>query len=146
LKKGVDLVTKPYQNYIRQEVEGATKGKLVLLLYDGAIKFMRIAVLAIEEGKIPDAHNNIMKAQNIIYELMSSLNMDAGEISQNLLKLYDFMIWTLIEANRTKDKTKIESVASIMSELREAWKGVVEQEEKGAAKVEEKPKSINFAG
>lgn len=139
-------MTKPYQNYIRQEVEGATKGKLVLLLYDGAIKFMRLAVLAIEEGKVPDAHNNIMKAQNIIYELMSSLNMDAGEISQNLLRLYDFMIWSLIEANKSKDKTKVESVVSIMTELREAWKSVVEQEERGGAAAETASKSINFAG
>lgn len=139
-------MTKPYQNYIRQEVEGATKGKLVLLLYDGAVKFMRIAVLAIEEGKIPEAHNNIMKAQNIIYELMSSLNMDAGEISQNLLRLYDFMIWSLIEANKSKDKTKVESAISIMTELREAWKGVVEQEERGGSSIEAAPKSINFAG
>ncbi|GAB1534703.1 flagellar export chaperone FliS [Geovibrio sp. ADMFC3] len=139
-------MTKPYQNYIRQEVEGATKGKLVLLLYDGAIKFMRLSVIAIEEGKIPEAHNNIMKAQNIIYELMSSLNMDIGEISQNLLRLYDFMIWSLIEANKNKDKTKVESVISIMSELREAWKGVVEQEEKTGSTVEAASKSINFAG
>ncbi|QAR33250.1 flagellar export chaperone FliS [Geovibrio thiophilus] len=139
-------MTKPYQNYIRQEVEGATKGKLVLLLYDGAIKFMRIAVLAMEEGKIPEAHNNIMKAQNIVYELMSSLNMDAGEISQNLLRLYDFMIWSLIEANKSKDKAKVESAISVMCELREAWKGVVEQEERGNSSIEAASKSINFAG
>lgn len=139
-------MTKPYQNYIKQEVEGATKGKLVLLLYDGAIKFMRIAIFAIEEGKIPEAHNNLMKAQNIVYELMSSLNMDAGDISQNLLKLYDFIIWTLIEANKEKDKAKVESVLSIMSELREAWKGAVDQEERGSAQSEETAKSINFAG
>jgi flagellar protein FliS len=139
-------VAKPYQNYIKQEVEGATKGKLVLLLYDGAIKFMRISVLAIEEGKIPEAHNNLMKAQNIVYELMSSLNMEAGDISQNLLRLYDFIIYTLIEANKEKDKTKVESVISIMSELREAWKGAVDQEERGSVKKEETAKSINYAG
>lgn len=139
-------MAKPYQNYIKQEVEGATKGKLVLLLYDGAIKFMRISVLAIEEGKIPEAHNNLMKAQNIVYELMSSLNMEAGDISQNLLRLYDFIIYTLIEANKEKDKTKVESVISIMSELREAWKGAVDQEERGSVKKEETAKSINYAG
>jgi flagellar protein FliS len=143
-------VANPYQNYIRQEVEGATKGKLVLLLYDGAIKFMRLSNLAIEEGNIPEAHNNIMKAQNIIYELMASLNMEAGEVSQNLLRLYDFMIWTLIEANKSKDGTKVSSVIKIMRELREAWKGVVEQEENGGIRAvmeeEGKTKSINFAG
>ncbi|WP_303850437.1 flagellar export chaperone FliS [Seleniivibrio woodruffii] len=138
----------PYKNYIKQEVEGATKGKLVLLLYDGAIKFMRIAVKAIDDKNIQDSHNNIMKAQNIIYELMSTLNMDAGDISKNLLRLYDFMVWQLIEANREKSKDKVESVIKLMSNLREAWREVVQKEE-GTAKPETheaEVRSINFAG
>lgn len=138
----------PYKNYIKQEVEGATKGKLVLLLYDGAIKFMRIAVKAIDDKNIQDSHNNIMKAQNIIYELMSTLNMDAGDISKNLLRLYDFMVWQLIEANREKSKDKVESVIKLMSNLREAWREVVQKEE-GAVKPETQEtevRSINFAG
>jgi flagellar protein FliS len=139
----------PYKNYIKQEVEGATKGKLVLLLYDGAIKFMRIAVKAIDEKNIQDSHNNIMKAQNIIYELMSTLNMDAGDISKNLLRLYDFMVWQLIEANREKSKDKVESVIKLMSNLREAWREVVQKEEGATAKPEQQEteaRSINFAG
>ncbi|MGE4266141.1 MAG: flagellar export chaperone FliS [Deferribacterales bacterium] len=139
----------PYKNYIKQEVEGATKGKLVLLLYDGAIKFMRIAVKAIDDKNIQDSHNNIMKAQNIIYELMSTLNMDAGDISKNLLRLYDFMVWQLIEANREKSKDKVESVIKLMSNLREAWREVVQKEEGTAARPESQEaevRSINFAG
>jgi len=136
----------PYKNYIKQEVEGATKGKLVLLLYDGAIKFMRISIKAIDENNIQDAHNNIMKAQNIIYELMSTLNMEVGDISRNLMRLYDFMIWQLIEANKEKNQEKIESVIKLMSSLRDAWKDVVQKEE-GSQKPEmEENKSINFAG
>ena len=137
----------PYKNYIRQEVEGATKGKLILLLYDGAIKFMRISMKAIDEKDIPTAHKNIMKAQNIIYELMSSLNMDAGDISKNLMRLYDFMIWQLIEANKEKNKDKVESVVQLMSNLREAWREVVQKEEGGVPQPQEQAgKSINFAG
>ena len=136
----------PYKNYIKQEVEGATKGKLVLLLYDGAIKFMRVAVKAIDDNNIQDAHNNIMKAQNIIYELMSTLNMEVGDISRNLMRLYDFMIWQLIEANKEKSQEKIGTVIKLMSSLRDAWKDVVQKEE-GSAKIEqEENKSINFAG
>ncbi|WP_022850052.1 flagellar export chaperone FliS [Limisalsivibrio acetivorans] len=138
-------MSNPYQNYIKQEVEGATKGKLVLLLYDGAIKFMKLAIIAVNEENVPEAHNNIMKAENIIYELMSTLNMDAGEISDNLMRLYDFMIWQLIEANKTKDKQKIESVIELMASLREAWKEVVKQEE-GSGEQSGEAKSINFAG
>jgi len=136
----------PYKNYIKQEVEGATKGKLVLLLYDGAIKFMRVSVKAIEENNIQGAHNNIMKAQNIIYELMSTLNMDAGDISRNLMRLYDFMIWQLIEANKEKSKDKVDSVIKLMSSLRDAWKDVIAQEEGTQNKQQEEGKSINFAG
>lgn len=138
----------PYKNYIKQEVEGATKGKLVLLLYDGAIKFMRIAVKSIEDENIQDAHNGIMRAQNIIYELMSTLNMEAGDISNNLLKLYDFMVWQLIEANKDKNKEKVEVVIRLMSELREAWREVVAKEEGGVVKqsAEQETKSVNFAG
>lgn len=136
----------PYKNYIKQEVEGATKGKLVLLLYDGAIKFMRVAGKAIEEKNIQEAHNNIMKAQNIVYELMSTLNMDAGEISRNLMRLYDFMIWQLIDANKEKDKDKLENVIKLMSSLREAWRDVVQKEEGSAKPEAEENKSINFAG
>lgn len=136
----------PYKNYIKQEVEGATKGKLVLLLYDGAIKFMRVAQKSIDDGNIQESHNNIMKAQNIIYELMSTLNMDAGEISKNLMRLYDFMIWQLVEANKEKDKEKVESVIKLMASLREAWKDVVAKEEGTLKQEQEETKSINFAG
>lgn len=137
----------PYRNYIKQEVEGATRGKLVLLLYDGAIKFMRVAVKSIDENNIQDAHNGIMRAQNIIYELMSTLNMDAGDVSKNLLRLYDFMVWQLIEANKEKSKEKVDVVINLMSSLRDAWREVVAKEE-GMVKNDQEveTKSVNFAG
>ena len=141
------MVSKPYQNYIKQEVEGATKGKLVLLLYDGAIKFMRQACVHIEDEEVASAHNSIMRAQNIIYELMSTLNMDAGEVSQNLLRLYDFVIWQLIEANRDKSVEKLTPVIDLLTSLREAWKDVVGKEEGTLDNSKETDaKSINFAG
>lgn len=135
----------PYKSYLKQEIEGATKGKLVLLLYDGAIKFLRVAKRAIEKKDIQESHNNIIKAENILFELMSTLDMDAGgDIATNLLRLYDFMIWQLIDANKTKDAEKVESVIKLMSDLRDAWKTIVDKEEKEAGEGEKK--SINFAG
>ncbi|MBQ3033113.1 MAG: flagellar export chaperone FliS [Deferribacterales bacterium] len=143
------MQTTAYQNYRKQEVEGATKGKIVVLLFEGAIKFLKIANKNIDEKDIQGSHNNIVKAENILYELMSTLNMDAGEISVNLMKLYDFMIWQLIEANRDKDKNKINSVIELLVPLKDAWKEVVEKEsitlvKKPVEKTE--VKSINFAG
>ncbi|MBC7197254.1 MAG: flagellar protein FliS, partial [Deferribacterales bacterium] len=63
------MVSNPYRTYLKNEIEGATKGKLILLLYDGAIKFLRQANKYIELKDIPNAHQNIIKAENIIYEL-----------------------------------------------------------------------------
>ncbi|MGB9731086.1 MULTISPECIES: flagellar export chaperone FliS [Calditerrivibrio] len=119
------------KTYLKNEIEGATKGKLVLLLYDGAIKFINMAVKAIEEKNIVAAHENIIKAENILYELLSTLNMEAGEIAENLFKLYDFAIWQLVEANKTKDVEKLTPVLGILKTLRDAWKEVVTQEELG---------------
>lgn len=139
----------PYQNYKKQEVEGATKGKIVVLLFEGTIKFLRIAMKAIDENNIQDAHNNIIKAENILYELMSTLNMDAGEIASNLMKLYDFMIWQLVEANKDKDKAKIQSVIDLLIPLCDAWKEVVNKENITVVKNpvnKSDAKSINFAG
>lgn len=136
----------PIKTYLKNEIEGATKGKLVLLLYDGAIKYMKLACKYIDEKNIPEAHMNIVKAENIIYELMSTLNMEeGGEIAENLLKLYDFMVYQLIMANKDKDKSKIESVIKLMMVLREGWKQIVEKEEK-ADTSEVVKKKINISG
>ncbi|BAI80064.1 flagellar protein FliS [Deferribacter desulfuricans SSM1] len=136
----------PIKTYLKNEIEGATKGKLVLLLYDGTIKYMKLACKYIDEKNIPEAHMNIVKAENIIYELMSTLNMEeGGEIAENLLKLYDFMVYQLIMANKDKDKSKIESVIKLMMVLREGWKQIVEKEEK-ADTSEVVKKKINISG
>lgn len=140
------MVSNPYQTYLKNEIEGATKGKLVLLLYDGAIKFLKLANRYIELKDIPNAHKHIIKAENIIYELMSTLNMDAGEIAENLLKLYDFMVWQLIEANMEKDSNKINSVIKLLTNLREGWKIIVEKEQEVESESENKKRSVNFTG
>jgi flagellar protein FliS len=137
----------PYKTYLKNEIEGATQGKLVLLLYDGAIKFLKYSVKYIEEKNIEEAHSNIMKAENILFELMSTLNMDAGEISQNLLKLYDFMVWQLIEANKDKDMQKIKAVIKLLTMLRDGWKEMLLNHSKDSEQIKDKEAvKINFAG
>lgn len=118
-----------YGNYLKQEVEGATQGQLIVMLYDAAIRFMRNGIKGIEEKHIENAHNNIIKAEEILYELMSTLNTDeGGEIADHLLRLYDFMIWTLIEANTSKSIDKINEVLKLMIPLRDAWKEALAKE------------------
>jgi flagellar protein FliS len=134
-----------YQNYLKQEVEGASQAKIVVLLYEAAIKFMRAAARAIEEKKIEDAHNNLVKTQNIIYELISTLNTDAGgSIAEELMKLYEYMLWQLEEANTSKDAGRIESVVRIITPLKDAWKEVAARENEPKKDLEAKP--INITG
>jgi flagellar protein FliS len=135
-----------YQNYLKQEVEGASQTKIVVLLYEAAIKFMRIAVKAIEDKDVEVAHNNLVRTQNIIYELMSTLNTDAGgEIAEELMKLYDYMIWQLEEANTIKDISAIENVIRIITPLKDAWKEVVARENE-TKKEKSETKPINITG
>jgi flagellar protein FliS len=134
-----------YGNYLKQEVEGASRGKLVVMLYEACIKFLKIAIKAIEEKNIEAAHNNIIKAQNIVYELMATLNTDeGGQLADHLLRLYDYVVWELVEANVSKNTQKIENVLKVMTPLKDAWREAVQKE--SAPKEAQEAKSINIAG
>jgi flagellar protein FliS len=91
------------------------------MLYDGAIKFLNLANDAISKKDISASNNNIIKAQNIITELMVSLNMEVGEIAKNLYSLYDYMNRRLIQANIKKDPQIVNEVKGMLVELRETW-------------------------
>ncbi len=117
-------VTNPYQQYKKNQIDTADQGKLIVMLYDGAIRFVSKAIELIETPKAKDIetiHNSIVRAQDIIAELMSSLNMDVGEISQRLLSIYMYMNTKLIEANIHKKKEPLEEVRKHLTELRDAW-------------------------
>jgi len=129
-------------NYLTNDIEGASQGKLVILLYDGAIKFLKLSLKYLEEKDIEKCHNNIMKAENIIYGLMLNVDQKAGKLSDNLLKVYEFLLWQLKEANRLKDKEKILSVITLLDSLRNSWSIAVLKNNN--ANVGEK-KSINMS-
>ena len=90
------------------------------MLYDGAIRFLGQAIKAIEEKDVAGRNTNLLKAQDIVREFMSTLNMDY-EIAKNLLGLYDFLLQRLIEANVKNDKEIIQEVQSWLIELRDTW-------------------------
>ena len=82
----------PYAQYKNTQIQTATPGQLILLLYEGGIKFCKLAKLSIEEKNIMNANNYIIKIQDIVSELMSSLDMKSGiDIANNLYSLYDYM-------------------------------------------------------
>ncbi len=118
-------VSNAYQVYQNNQVNTSSPGKLLLMLYDGALKFLRFAMIAMEEKNIENTNKYLIKTQDILGELMATLNFDAGEISNRLFSLYSFMNQELIEANIHKDKDKVENVYSMLEELRDTWAEIV---------------------
>lgn len=111
--------------YQETAVSTQSKGRLIVLLYDGAIKFMKLAVKELEAGNYGEKGKYIAKAKDIIHELNMVLDTDAGgEIAMNLRKLYLFMNRRLTEANTKKDPEKIREVIKLMEELNKSWKAI----------------------
>ena len=134
-----------YKNYKEVEIETASGLKLVVMLYAGAIKFLNIAKESIQQRKLELANNNIIKAQDIISELMSSLNFEAGELAQNLYSLYIYMNRRLLEANIEKNPQIINEVIKLLETLKSAWdellKGQIANKE-----VKKNSKRLNISG
>jgi len=121
----------PFDQYKETQVTTANQGKLIVMLYDGAIKFLNIAIENMDPKTYDIANNNILKAQDIITELLLSLNMkEGGEISQNLFNLYLFFKKRLLEANIKKDSEIVKSVMKNMKDLRDAWDKISASEAK----------------
>lgn len=107
--------------YKQNAVFTATPEELTLMLYDGCIKFMNMAKYHIENGNIQKSHESLIRAQNIIYELIGTLDYKY-EIASNFRKLYDFVLSRLIDANLRKEVKPIEEALEIVTELRNTWK------------------------
>jgi len=135
----------PYDCYKETQIRTATQGKLIVMLYDGAIKFLNLAKTAIDEKDIEAAHNNIVRAQDIIMELLLSLNMEAGEIAHKLYSLYLYMNKRLMEANISKKIKPIDEVLKMLEELRDVWAQVANKTSAGDDHTLEKSRSVNIA-
>lgn len=111
--------TNPYMKYQQATVQ--TSGpQLLLMLYDGAIKFVRFGIEGIQNKNMEQANTNLIKAQKILHELIASLNFDYA-ISNNLVLLYEYMIRQLIMANSTKREGPAKEVLGYLTEMKESW-------------------------
>lgn len=119
IERGAAMVN-PYQQYKENAILTASPEELVLMLYNGIIRFIEEAKGAIEKKDYMAANNGIQRAQDIITELMLTLDM-SYDISQNLYSLYDYMLRRLIDANVKKDVTILEEVKGFAIELRDTW-------------------------
>lgn len=119
----------PYDQYKQTEINTANQGKLIVMLYDGAIKFLNIALESMNPKTYDIVNTNILKAQDIITELLLSLNTrDGGEISNSLFNLYIYFKKRLLEANIQKDTAIIDEVIGHLKELRDAWDKIASKE------------------
>lgn len=115
----------PYQAYQSNSVTTASPGELTLMLYNGCLKFIKLARKAIEENNIEAKNTNLQKAQNIIREFMVTLNMDV-EVSKDMMAMYDYMNRRLMEANLKNDLEILAEVEGHVTEFRDIWKEVIQ--------------------
>ncbi|MCC7202946.1 MAG: flagellar export chaperone FliS [Nitrospirae bacterium] len=109
--------------YRKAEVNTSDRVKIISMLYDGAINFIRVARKRMELGDIAGKGLYIGKASSVVGELMSSLDMEAGgNISKNLSRLYDFVQDRLITANMKNDERSLNEAEKVLDLLRSAWK------------------------
>ena len=109
-------------NYRKNAVNTASPLQLVVMLYDGSLRFMAQARQAIIDGNVYEQNRNCQKAQNIITELLSTLDLKrGGDVAQNLMALYNYTYDRLIEANINDNLEAIDQATKVMSELRASW-------------------------
>jgi flagellar protein FliS len=119
----------PYQQYQATQIQTASTGELVLLLYDGAVRFLSRAQAALAERRLDDASEDLVRAQEIVLELVAGLDLErGGALAANLRELYLFIYKTLLEANLRKDGTAIATVLRLLEPVRSAWQAVVRGE------------------
>lgn len=116
-----------YQTYQKNQVETAAPEKLVIILYDGLIRFLSAAEDDINNKKMESAHENIIRAQDIINELRNNLDFKAGGIADSLYAIYDYIYRKLVQANLKKTTSPIREASDLIKELRSAWKEAVLQ-------------------
>ena len=112
----------PYSKYKQTSVETATPEQLMFMLFDGGIKFLNQAEKHIEDKEVLKANEKLKKAQQILRELMNSLNHEkGGEFAANQLRLYDYMHYELLQANMKKDKEKVQQVREMLFDIKSTF-------------------------
>lgn len=141
------------QHYKEQQILNATPAERIVLLYNGAIKFLLHAKAAIEEGNIQERFNNNKRASDIIFYLQDTLDMEkGGEIAENLFRLYGYMLRRLIEVDMKNNVEAIDDVVGKLRQLNASWQKIASGEvvpEGAGARTEEaepvKPKTSAIA-
>ncbi|WP_071460819.1 flagellar export chaperone FliS [Bacillus massilinigeriensis] len=118
-------VKNPYESYQQNSVTTASPGELTLMLYNGIIKFTALAKKAMESKDISGKNTNILKSQDIVRELMVTLD-EGADVAKDMMSLYDYMYRRLIEANIKNDPAILVEVEALAAEFRDTWKQVIQ--------------------
>ena len=121
---------KGYAAYANNKITTATPAELTLMLYEGAIKFCNVAMVAIDNKDIEKAHNSIMKVQRIIEEFQITLD-HKYPVWEDFNNVYEYLLLRLRDANLKKDKEILEEVLGHLRTMRDTWKEVMAKTKNG---------------
>lgn len=108
--------------YRKGAVNGASPLQLVVMLYDGALRFMEAGKHAIAHNDYTRQNDQLQRAQKVVLELMACLDMEkGGEVAKNLLSLYTYVLNELVKANCEDDADRVDRCMKVMADLRESW-------------------------
>lgn len=117
--------------YKNNSINTASKEKLLIMLVDGAVKFCKIAKLAFKTNNLKEIHTNLIKAQDIFYELIITLDTDKGGVwAENLKSIYSFVIDRLSRCNIEKNESILDEVLPIVQDISDMWNEVYEKIQK----------------
>lgn len=119
-----------YNVYKNNSVNYASKDQLLLMLTEGAVKFSKIGRQAILDKDIQKAHNSLRRTQDIMVELMVSLDQTAGEWAVNLYRIYDFIRERLVDANVQKNAQIMDEVIPLIEDINNMWHEAYEKSKK----------------
>jgi len=133
------MAANPYQKYKQTSILSAPREQILLMLYEGAIKFTKLAIQAAEQKKVAERGSNIMRAYDIILELQVSLDHKVGgEIAAQLDQLYTYVLDQYTKANISGEIDPLRNSLKVIENLFDGWKVAVEKykkeiDEKGGA-------------
>jgi flagellar secretion chaperone FliS len=133
-------------SYQVNDISTSNQGQLILMLYDGALQVVNQAIQCMTRKEIAEQSRHILKAQDIINELSSALDMKlGGEVAKTLEQLYQFVLNQLIQANITSDTLYLESIIKVLTPLRDAWSRINETTTDDDTAQESHPPTTRFA-
>ena len=121
------------QKYREQEIQSASREQILIMLYEAAIKFCLSAKLFMAKKDIEGLHNELLKAQRIIVEFMTSLDTDANpQVANSLYNLYEYLHYRLVQANIKQDAAMVDEVVGHLRQLKTTWEQAIASVQKEA--------------